>query len=118
MLRHVHLVLLGIDEFAAVGVEAKIGKDVAHLIVQDIKDELTVVRIHIVLFFLVYRTEGLCAGTLGIGGEGITEYADADFAVPIFCKGAIQLAATCFVGCLKQFQVAILGVNIHRVRTL
>ena len=66
----------------------------------------------------MYRAESLCASTLGIGGEGIAQHADTNLAVPIFCKGAIQLAAARLVGRLEQFQVAVLRMNIHRVRAL
>ncbi len=66
----VEAVFAGIDELSAGGVESECGEDGLHVVVEDVDDELAVVGVHVVFLLLVYGAEGLCAGVLGVGGEG------------------------------------------------
>ena len=66
----------------------------------------------------MYRAQGLRAGALGVGGEGVSKHAYAYLAVPVFRKGAVQLAAAALVARLNQVQVAVFRVYVHGVGAL
>ncbi len=67
------LLVADIGKLAALHIESEVGEDRLHVIVEDVKQEVAVIGVHVVLFLLVHCAERLCAFALGIGGKRVAQ---------------------------------------------
>ena len=109
---------MGIDEVSTLHIEAQACEDRLHVVVQNVEEEIAVIHVHVILFLLVYGSEGLGSRVLCICRKGVAQYTDGNLAVPILGKVLVKVRRTSLVSSLDQFHLTLVRVDVHGIASL